>query len=293
LTEVGLKYKQSFVSAEGRPYWWSDNGIHTLVYNGEVNSIVEQNVSQSTIHTFFKDLTEDQRLKVRAVYDALNKRVMWMYPDVTNTGTSQVDHILLFDEIFTAFYPWTISTSDYIVSAFYYPETVPVTASSGIKVLVRRVGDNTLTFGEFDNPSFLDWETEDYSSFAEAGYDFMGDLTTFKNAPYITSYMMTTEEGFDWNGSGYDPTHPSSCFMKAYWDFRTEPSSSQQIYKLKHPVVVDEDNLLIFNYPETVVTARTRVRGRGRSMRLRFESETEQDFHLLGWEVIGAKNPSF
>jgi hypothetical protein len=54
--------------------------------------------------------------------------------------------------------------------------------------------------------------------------------------------------------------------------------------------VVDANNLLNFDYPETVITTRMKVRGRGRSMRIKFESEQGKDFVLLGYSVLGGVN---
>ena len=117
-----------------------------------------------------------------------------------------------------------------------------------------------------------------------------------KTAPYVTTYMRTTETGWQVNseGDGYDPIRPSGCLIKAYWDFGREPvASGQQIYRRKFPAVVDTDNLANFNYPTSVIISRTKVRGRGRVMRLRFESQEGKDFHLLGYSVIGSSNGRF
>ncbi len=289
LTEVGLRYKESFVSADGRPYWWSNHGIHTLVLNDQIGTIVEQNISQSTIQTFWRNLTEAQRRDARGFYDVLNKRVMWAYSTAAESVTTKFTNALIFDEVFTAFYPWTWSNNTAsVVGMFFKENTVPYEACSAMKVLVR-TSTNGISFAEFIGTDFLDWGVTHYESYAEAGYDFMGDLTTFKNSPYVTSYLMVTEEGFNVDQTAI---RPSSCLMSAYWDFSFSPSTSQEIYKLKYPVLINESDLTDFDYPETVVTSRTRVRGRGRSMRLRFDASQGYDFHLLGWEVVAAKNPS-
>ena len=67
-------------------------------------------------------------------------------------------------------------------------------------------------------------------------------------------------------------------------------STPREIYKLKDVPVVDPNDLNSINYPTTVVITKSKVRGRGRSMKLRFESTAGKDFHLIGYEVIGAKN---
>jgi hypothetical protein len=54
-------------------------------------------------------------------------------------------------------------------------------------LIIRDGGTNKMTMGSFTEDNFLDWGTTNYSSFAEAGYDFMGDLLLRKNAPYVTT----------------------------------------------------------------------------------------------------------
>lgn len=168
------------------------------------------------------------------------------------------------------------------------------TGDPSIVLLIRDGATGKLTMGTFSGDNFLDWGTTNYSSFAEAGYDFMGDLMLQKTAPYIIVYSRVTEEGWTNTGSGYEPIRPSSIFVSAYWDFSTTPSSAtQQAYRYKTTPIVDPGDLSDFGYPDTVITTRLKVRGRGRSMRMRFESEQGKDFVLLGYGVLGGRNNRF
>jgi hypothetical protein len=328
LTEVGLSYPTSFVSANGRPYWWSTRGIHTLTVSTELKVVQEQNISISTIQSFWEDIGDDERSRVDGIYDAINSRVLWLYPDVGETNSNKFNNILLLDETLQAFFPWSISdetaSTSYIIGASFYDgagfddveftvvdsngnevvdssgNTVVVTRddrsyfSSSVKFLIRDGSTGKITFAGFTGSDFLDWGTVNYESFAETGYDFFGDLSTFKNAPYVVTYCKVTETGWVLNDTGYDPVRGSSMLVSTYWDFKTTTSSNaQQAYRLKRIPVVDPDNLSTFGYPWAVITTRLKCRGRGRSMRIRFESEQGKDFHLLGYEVIGARNPRF
>ena len=149
-----------------------------------------------------------------------------------------------------------------------------------------------MTMGSFTGEDFLDWGTTNYSSYAEAGYDFMGDLLLKKTTPYITTYMRVTETAWEGNETeGYQPDKPSSMLVSSFWDFKNSSSSTpQQAYRFKSMPVVDSTNLLNFDYPESVITTRMKVRGRGRSMRIKFESEQGKDFILLGYSVLGGVN---
>lgn len=167
--------------------------------------------------------------------------------------------------------------------------------SSDIKFLVK-TASNKLTFATFTGNDFLDWGTDDYDSFAESGFDFMGDATLKKNNPYITSYLRRTEQNFVSDGAGgYEADLPSSCYLVAKWDFgrdATRWSTPSQIYRMVNYPIVDLDDLT-FNYPYDTIVSRTKIRGKGRVLRLKFYSETGKDFYLIGWEHIFAANPRF
>ena len=328
LTEVGLSYPSSFVSANGRPYWWSTRGIHTLTVSTELKVVQEQNISLPTIQSFWEDIGDDERSRSTGIYDAINARIIWLYPDIGEDNSNKFNNLLLLDESLQAFFPWRVEDSptstSYVIGASFYDgagfddveftvvdssgnevldssgNTVVVTRndrnyfSSSVKFLVRDGATGKITFSGFTNTDFLDWGTTNYESYAETGYDFLGDLTTFKNAPYITTYCKVTETGWVAEGNGYNPIRGSSLLMSTFWDFKTTSSSTpQQVYRFKMVPIVDDTNLSTFGYPWTTVTTRTKCRGRGRSMRIRFESEQGKDFHLLGYEVIGARNPRF
>ena len=295
LTEVGLKYKNTFVSANGRPYWWSEIGIHTLVLNDQIGTIVEQDISTPTIRTFWSALTTLQKTKSVAAYDGFNSRVVWMYPITESSGFAiRLKRFLVFDEVFSAFYPWQVEGLDHIIGAVYDPETITSQEnSSGLKFLLRDASSGRVTWGGFTDTTFKDFTDFDYDCYAVAGYDFLGDLTIQKNAPFVTIYLNRTETGFTGTDAlGYEVVRGSSCLVSAFWDFATAPSSTQQAYRLKFPAVPDTGNLNTFNYPTTVVTSRLKVRGRGRSFRLKFEAENGKDLHLYGFEVLGSRNPT-
>ena len=268
------------------------------------------------------------RSLVQATYDRLNKKIYWAYPNANEPNANKLNNFLILDIPLGAFYPWKVSdeasSTDYIMGLAVYSGygsdelvlyvVLPTgddvvqgaddivstqlsdfaTGDPSIVLLIRDGATGKLTMGAFSGGSYLDWGTANYSSYAEAGYDFLGDLLLEKNAPYIIVYSRVTEEGWINTGSGYEPIHPSSLLVSAYWDFSTSPSSaSQQAYRYKTTPVVNPADLSVFGYPDTVITTRLKVRGRGRSMRMRFESEQGKDFVLLGYGVLGGRNTRF
>ena len=177
--------------------------------------------------------------------------------------------------------------------------TVDVRGSPGDSqtTLIAFVLDDALkksTVATFTSKSFLDFGTANYSSYAEAGYDFLGDLERRKTAPYVTVYCRRTEEGFTGNASiGYNAINPSGLTMKSYFDFKNLPSSTQQAYRIKPFLVVDAADLTNNQQTGSVVTTRLKVRGRGRSMRLKVESEVGKNFVLLGYGIVAGVNNVF
>jgi hypothetical protein len=322
ISDVGLDYDTSFVSAEGRPYWWSEDGIYTITPSKQGGGLEAINISISTVQTFWQGISADKKAQVSPVYDALNNRVMWMYPNNDETIDYKCNNILIFDEGLTAFYPWKITDSGasgpYVTGGTYIKAIGGSSADVGVinaaddsvitaaldTVTVTRVGaeyssaaikfttvttSRKLTFSDFDNTAFLDWGAVNYESFAQGSYTFIGDLTLKKNILYLTTYMKVTEDSVTGDDtSGYTFNRPSSCLASVLWDYKTTSSATQQVYRLKRlPIPATSGT---FAYPTTVTTSKLRVRGRGRSLQLKFESVQGYDMHLLGYDLIAAKN---
>ena len=326
ISDVGLSNENSFVVADGIPIWWGKTGIYAVQQGENLSVPTAQNLSLSTIQTLWNNISNAKKAQVTVEYDKINQRVFWFYPDNDESVDYKYNNILVMDLALQAFYPWRVedeaSSTSYIIGTSYYgglgstsTETQVVNGAnvvvngidnvvatlyrdylegdSEIKLLVRDGTTGKMTFATFRGDTYLDWGSADYKSFAEAGYDFMGDITTFKNAPYVTTYMRVTEDGYVASGVGYEFINPSSCLMSVSWNLSKSGSTPREIYKLKDVPVVNPNDLSSINYPTDTVVTKSKVRGRGRSMKLRFESVAGKDFHLVGYEVIGAKNNSY
>ena len=328
VSNIGILNPQTFIEADGLPFWWSRFGIHTLAVDEVSGQGSEQNITLPTIQTFWDKISTGAKSKITSVYDNINKKVYWAYPDNDETVEAKLNNILILDLTLQAFYPWKISdqassTSCVVGCAFYSGfgaaelELDVITAAGddvvqgtddiistqvsdfntgdpALVLLVRDGATNKLTMATFAGDTFLDWGEANYSSFAESGYDFGGDLIIKKNAPYIAVYSRLTETGFTGSeAAGYESIRPSSLLVSSAWDFNENFNTAQQAYRLKFPVLVDSGNITNFNYPEDVITTRLKVRGHGRSVRLRYESEQGKDFILLGWGLIFGRNQRF
>lgn len=337
VSRIGILSAGSFVAAESTPFWWSRFGIHTLTSDPVSGQGSEQNLTIPTIQSFWDEIGADEKEKVKGVYDSINKKIYWAYPNNNEPLQSKINNFLILDIPLGAFYPWKISdqpltpyyrSTDYVVGVAFYSgygsedrldnvvlgngdnvvistgDNVVVeiptevrTGDAAIVLLTRQVTDR-MTMAAFKSTEFLDWPETNrpgpYSSYAETGYDFIGDLTVKKNAPYLVVYSRLTEEGFTGNEvDGYETVRPSSLLVSTSWDFKETFTTPQQAYRLKQTVVVNPNDLTEFDYPESVITTRLKLRGHGRSMRIRYESEPGKDFLLLGWGVIQGRNPRY
>ena len=331
VSSIGILTPEAFTDVEGIPFWWSSIGIHTLISDPSSGRTQEQNLTISTIQKFVNDISKSSKYNLVSEYDSVNKRIYWMYPDADEVNKNKRNNILVFDIALQAFYPWRVednlTASKYVIGTSFFsgistkqeteviiteagddvftltddPVIVDYTANdystdTKIKFLVIDADNtNKLTVAEFRDLSFLDWGDTNYISFAESGFDFIGDLSTQKTAPYITVMLRRTEEGFVGDEiNGYDYIRPSSLKVSAYWDFKSKSSTNpQQAYRLKKLPVINESNLNEFEYPKDVIQTRLKLRGKGKTIRFRFESEEGKDFQLLGYETIRGKNTRY
>ena len=306
VSNVGIYNISSFVAAEGVPFWWSKYGIHTFAYDESSGYPMEQNLSISTIQTFWDSIDTNAKAKVVSAYDRFNKQIFWLYPENDETVLNKRTRVLILDIPLQAFYPWKISDhtsypmglhffdsygseefaddvfdelGDIVTDSLGNPVTVTgynILSTSKTQLSVLTFSEDKFTISVFTNTDFLDWETEAYDAFVECGYDFGGDLLLKKSTPYVTVYTRSTPDANDISTSG--------MYLETYWDFKTYPATRQQVYLPKR--VYDQQN-------KTVVVTRLKVRGSGRSFRLRFQGEEGKDFTLLGYSVLIGANARF
>lgn len=332
VSSVGMVNSKTYADMDGTPVWWSRSGIHVMQADQVSGRLVEKNLSIGTIQSFLDGLDNNAKLQCESVFDKINKRVFWFYPNNGEGTLNKKNNVLILDLVTQSFYPWKITdkaaNTDYVMSGQFFESlsseiveiditkndltttltkldtttdivvqrtTQASSATSAIVLMIYNKGTGKMTMGLFSGIDFLDWGSANYSSYAEAGYDFMGDLLLKKTAPYITVYLRPTEEGWTDNGDGsYSIIRDSSLLVSTYWDFRkTVSSAAQEAYRRKFTAVVDPGDLTDFDYPDSIVVSRLKCRGTGRNMRLRFESSQGKDFVLLGFGVLQGVNNRF
>jgi len=325
ISSFGIASKRTLINVADSPVYWDTTGIYTVAIENSTPYVTSMS---DNIKTFFEAISPEKKKDATAVFDRLNKRIIWMYSSEDETVPNKKSKILIYDLNLQAFFPWEISdttgTSPYLYCGFYLSglgsneisyniiagvdqvidansntvtETIASTSSnanSDTKFLVR-TANGYLTVANFTSRSFLDWGSADYSSYAETAYDFSGSAMLKKNVPYIVSYMKRTEKTYIPSGTGYTVDYPSGCILTVKWDLSVDSSrwsTPSQLYRMVNYPIVDPNNLT-FIYPYDTIVARTKIRGKGRVLRMRFESETGKDLNLIGWETVDASNTSY
>lgn len=338
ISGVGCLNRDSVVSAEGTPIFFSETGIYTVVPNEVSQQLGIRSLSEETIQTFYENIPKQSRENAVGSYDPSTKRVNWLYSSNTNNYSFYYDKVLILDVQLGSFYPWSISSLDsntpYVTGIFSSTELItplesePVVVGTelvvvGSDVVVASspstIGEDSFftylvftpngvqtnyTFAGFTNSNFRDWKTEDggtdtsganYTSFIDVGYEFGGDITNFKQTPYIWVYSQRTETGYQLNtDGGYDLKNPSGCLMRIKWDWSDSPnskkwSSQKQVYRFRQlypPSLPDLD----FENGFPVTISKQKVRGKGKALQFNFTSEEGKDFDLLGWAAVYSAN---
>jgi hypothetical protein len=313
ISDAGLKYEKSFVSAQGRPYWWSSNGIFTLRASEESQVLSGINLTIDRIQTKYDAISK--REQVRGAYDTVTGKLFWFYPSANEPVEDKLREVIIFDERRSAFVPWQIAdASSYVLDAIYLQDDATVSVnvnvidslgnivqdSSGDDVIIARVGrafyssalkvlclTNTggISFAEFTAPTFKDWGSVNYQSYIEGAYDFLGSLSLKKGGVYLIPFFNVTESELVDTAGVLDFDTPSGCFVTSSWDFkRVSTQTPQQAYRLKKVFLPSSAGT--FEYPEEVISPRLRIRGLGAEVHFRFSSEDGKDFHLLGYDFI-------
>lgn len=153
----------------------------------------------------------------------------------------------------------------------------------------------SFTLSKYSSPTFTDWSSansgvgKNYLSYMVTGYELFGDLSRFKQTPYIHFYFDRTEDGYVLDNNNLELNNQSSCLVQAQWNWANSANSGKwgnsfQAYKLLRnyiPSGVSD----AFDYGEAVIVTKNKLRGVGRSLSLYIQSEQGKDMRILGWAI--------
>ena len=334
ITTVGATNAGSVIAVEAVAVYWTTSGIYILEAQTATHILGARSLTEESIQTLYNAIPSVARLHVTGSYDEAAKRIAWLYNDTTDyDGVSyryKYNKELVFDGVLKAFYLHEISDlatlTPYVAGVITSPSlligdtpyqvqasgvdvqasgvdvevtlTTPIRGALSTKYLCVEPQDATnskVTWGEYSNTSFLEWEQADstgitFLSYLITGYELFGDMSRKKYVPYITCHFLRTETGFVENAQGgLDPNNPSGCYLQAQWEWSNSAAggrwgTAQQVYRLPRLYIPTSASDL-FDDGFSVCTTKSKLRGRGQSVSLYFYSEEGKDCHILGWSM--------
>lgn len=300
ITDVGVVSSRSIVQAEGLVFFWSSNGVYMLQEAQTSGLLSASNISLNKIEVHLQTIPSANKDKVKGVYDSINKEVKWLY----NTDSSYPNKFtkeLIFN---LALQGYTKHSIDSTVGP-YVAEIVGTVDKSDpenkIKYVTYEPSSNSITFSNYNNTSFLDWEAFDSVGIDAPAYiitshELLDDAMRKKFANYMYCYFNRTEKTATSDGSGgINLTPKSGCLMRARWDWADSSvsnrwSTQRQVYRFKkyfQPTVGTYDNGM------PIVVTKNKVRGDGKVVSFEFQTEASKDCQILGWAVayLGVTKP--
>ena len=264
ITEHGVQSPGSVVVADNTFMFWADDAIYHVAPD-QFGDWVAQNLTQTTIQTFYDDIPPIDKFYAQGAYDSYDRKVRWLYRNRASSTDSVRE--LIFDITLGAFYTHTIgqinggvyprpvcpvevppfrlneTTSDVVYKGdpvVYNGDQVTQNVSlrgSGTRELayitLLSASPVSYTFSLYRDPDFKDWVSFDTAgvdapAFLVTGYLSGGDFLRYKQAPYIQFHLTRTEDGFEDDGTGnLFPTNQSSCIVQAQWEWANSANSNR------------------------------------------------------------------
>ena len=311
ISEYPLSTDNSVVVVDNSLLYWSDDGIYILSRN-ETGQFSVKNLTQTTIQTFYEDISSIDKASCFGVFDPFERKVRWVYGGdkelVFDANTAaftvnSIDSSLAYVRapIETTSYAIGSITTDIVVSGDpveVLTDQVVVTKavrSSGfrsIKYLTfsPNTGETSYTFSSYTDQTYTDWKSVngtgvDASGYLVSGYLTGGDTQRDKQVPYLTTHFVQTESGFDEN---FELVNPSSCKIRSQWDWTNSANSNRwgrefQAYRLGR---VYMSGTAEFDNGHSIVTTKNKLRGRGKALSLLLSTEAGFDCQVLGWSML-------
>lgn len=330
ISSFGVIGFNTIVEDGSRALYWSEDGIYAVVKDqfGAFNS---ENITQKTIQKLYDDIPSVAKSKAIGIFDPIGKKLRWVYQTGTRFSADSKTKELVLDLTLGAFYQFDIGnvegntteilspfasvpfvmrtteaevkSEDNFVDSLIFNVVVPqIEETSSVqttKYLVGKLvnGSVFLTFGLYNNSSFIDWERSDgvgvdAYAYMVTGAVTAGDSSVAKQIPYLTLHFERTEVGVS---SSFVPLKPSSCFVQSQWDWANSANSNKwssqfQGYRYRKAyLAADVDDPYDTGFE--LVTTKNKIRGRGRAFALRMETEPLKDCHIIGWSIDLNGNP--
>lgn len=303
ITDRGCISQDSVVEIDNSFMFWGNDAIYHVTTD-QYGGWVCNNISYSRIQNLFDSIPIGDKRLVKGEYDSYERKVRWLFYNRTTDQTPTQELVL--DIQLQAYYLNSIDNFE----ASNFPKlsnvfiTKPYQVTAGGQnyyrelcylVVTRITPTVQYSFSTYRNTDFRDWYSLngigiDAEAFVDTSYLSGTDFQRDKRVPYITVHLRRTETGFTSIDGQLVPLNPSSCLVRAKWDWADSGNSGKwgrefQAYRYRRqyiPTDISDD----FDNGFLTVVSRNKLRGNGKVLSLRFRTEPYKDLHLYGWSMI-------
>lgn len=262
-TDKGVDSPGSVVVVDNTVVFWADDGIYHVKQN-EFGDWTAENLTQTTIQTFYEEISPIDKLYAQGTYDSYDNKIRWVYQN--RPSSPQPSRELVLDVSLGAFYTSTIQTVDSSLPKVAAPLLVPpfrevafddpvtvqgtqVTVNGADVTVPNRSRGQAVketayltilslnplwyTFSSYRDQGFRDFRSlngtgVDAEAFLITGWNGGGDYLRNKQVPYAEFHFIRTEDGFTQDSTGnLFPVNESSCVVQAQWNWANSANSNR------------------------------------------------------------------
>lgn len=303
ISSVTTLTASSFVDVGGSPCWWNDDGIWTMVAEGNLPTV--KSLTLGKIDTFFQTVPPSSKRFAKGFFNKVEGVVKWLFRSTSTadlTETYEYNHILNFNTKTGAFHIWRPSDSDVKINGIFVSEGLggavvakSVVDVSGVEIVDINNNDvvvYTSSTSEsypldkflvsYDNGSsyvFTFAETRDTDYIDWFQYDGVGETFTsyFISGSKMRGGALTKFQPC-WTRVYSRVTNPVRYQFQGLWDSSVTPSGSGR-WSVKQYVEHNDTNYLYSN-------RKMKVRGHGLGLQFRVESVDNYPFDIVGWTSL-------
>lgn len=197
ISAIGITNPRTVIDANGTVIFWSKAGIFILTQDKTTGRLSPENISLTTIQTYYNNIPELAKKNARGFYDETHNHIRWLYN--SNTDYSETNYIttynkeINFDIALQAFYLTTISplatnspkicdyisipyssltigndailvgTDPVIITAGSDPVVIPINTytSRSATYCFLTLSGTSFTLSRYSNTTFFDWVSAD------------------------------------------------------------------------------------------------------------------------------------
>ena len=253
VTNVGAINADTSIEAENTIFYWSSGGIYVLTQDQVTGYLTSQNISETTILSFYLRIAPSARQSARGFYDEESKKIFWFFNDDADYDPSYLKYrynrALIFDLVLQAFYPYTLPYDD----AYPFVSGMLQKKANSFESVVENVTDSAVQVTDsaenvtvtLTNPVTADVKLKLLTFVRQDDDTYKYTFSEFKNETLL-DWVIHTEDGVDFD-SYIETGHDLAGDMIA----EKEANTVYTFFKRTETATVNTDDGLGFDYPSS------------------------------------------